>query len=212
MNRQPLGDSAWLLSGFGFEQAANWAQSLREADFEGILNVVSAFDEVAVHVDPTVFDPLKLDSFKVTAATRQHRKHVIPVCYELGEDFHAAAQNLKIEPDEFALLHSGTEYRCYAVGFTPGFAYLGHLDERITGLPRLPRPRVRVKPGSVGITGRQTAVYPSESPGGWWLIGLTPLKMIDLSTKHFPIQSGDLVQFIPITRTEFDERQGEVLR
>lgn len=135
----------------------------------------------------------------------------LPVCYELGPDLRASAKSLQISSEELIELHLGTEYRCYAVGFSPGFAYLGYLDDRIATLPRLSSPRPRVEPGSVGITGRQTAVYPSTTPGGWNLIGKCPLALVDVKDNYFPIEAGDQIRFIRIDEQEFARQEGDRL-
>ena len=135
------------------------------------------------------------------------RKHRLPVCYELGEDLESSAERLGLSVEDLIGLHMKCAYRCYAVGFSPGFAYLGYLDERLD-LSRLSSPRKRVEPGSVGITGRQTAVYPSATPGGWNLIGRCPLQLVEVSEEYFPIEAGDEVEFYRIDDTEFERLKG----
>ncbi|RLF64854.1 MAG: allophanate hydrolase, partial [Thermoplasmata archaeon] len=105
--------------------------------------------------------------------------------------------------DDVIEIHSKPTYRVYMLGFTPGFAYMGGLDERIAA-PRLETPRKKVPAGSVGIAGKQTGIYPIESPGGWRLIGRTPLKLFD-PKKDPPtlLLPGDLVKFVPIDKEEF---------
>jgi len=100
-------------------------------------------------------------------------------------------------------LHTGTDYRVYAIGFAPGFAYLGEVDERIAA-PRLATPRARVARGSVGIAERQTAVYPSDSPGGWNLIGRCPVPLFDARAHPpMPVSVGDTVRFESVSRERF---------
>src|SRR5438477_375224 len=98
-----------------------------------------------------------------------------------------------------------------AVGFVPGFPYLGYLPPELCGVPRLATPRVRVEPGSVGVTGRQTAIYPRPSPGGWNLIGRTPLVIVDVAAGFFPLRVGDRVRFARIDDRRFRELEGERL-
>ena len=107
--------------------------------------------------------------------------------------------------------HSGREYDVFAVGFQPGFPYAGYLPEALSHIPRLESPRVRVPGGSVAIAGRQTGVYPNASPGGWRLLGRTPLRIVDPANGHFPIRAGDRLRFVPIDAEEFEEREGELL-
>src|SRR5207237_6051926 len=116
-----------------------------------------------------------------------------------------------LAPDDVIRLHSATEFMVYAVGFVPGFPYLGYLPPELCGVPRLATPRVRVEPGSVGVTGRQTAIYPRPSPGGWNLIGRTPLVIVDVAAGFFPLRVGDRVRFARIDEGEFRKREGERL-
>jgi len=102
-------------------------------------------------------------------------------------------EHTSLAPDDVIRLHSAIEFTVYAVGFVPGFPYLGYLPTELCGVGRLPSPRLRVDPGSVGITGRQTAIYPQASPGGWNLIGRTPLVIVDVATGFFPLNVGDRV-------------------
>ncbi|WP_415894920.1 5-oxoprolinase subunit PxpB [Neptuniibacter sp. PT34_22] len=129
----------------------------------------------------------------------------LPVYYspESGPDLEMLAQNANLEVDEVIQIHSQQEYRVYAIGFAPGFAYLGEVDPRIAA-PRLSTPRQKVTKGAVAIADRQTAVYPAESPGGWNLIGLCPTEMFTPDkTPNMPVKVGDRVTFKPITRDEY---------
>ena len=133
---------------------------------------------------------------------------LVPCCYEMGPDLQEAAQTLKLTQKDLIRLHSETQYTIYAVGFQPGFPYAGWLPPELTGLPRRGSPRTRVEPGSVGITGRQTGIYPGASPGGWNLIGVTPCKLVDLERGWFAFAPGDRIRFVPIDATEFAQQQG----
>ena len=113
--------------------------------------------------------------------------------------------------DEVIRLHTATTYTVYAIGFVPGFPYLGYLPTELCGVGRLPSPRVRVEPGSVGLTGRQTGVYPLARPGGWNLIGRTPLTIVDVADGFFPLRVGDAVRFERIDETRYRELEGERL-
>jgi inhibitor of KinA len=139
------------------------------------------------------------------------KTHRIPVCYELGEDLIDAASELELSPNALIEAHSGVTYTCYAVGFTPGFPYLGYLPDRIAGLSRRKSPRVSVPTGAVGIAGNQTGIYPASTPGGWQLIGRTPLTLVDLAGGYFPISAGDGVLFRAIGREEFHQLEGQRL-
>lgn len=129
----------------------------------------------------------------------------LPVYYstESGPDLELLATNAGLSIDEVVDLHQAQEYQVYAIGFAPGFAYLGEVDERIA-TPRLATPRQQVPRGAVGIADRQTAVYPSVSPGGWNLIGLCPQRMFDPdATPTMPVKVGDSVRFNSIDRGTF---------
>jgi inhibitor of KinA len=107
--------------------------------------------------------------------------------------------------------HTNAVYSVFAIGFCPGFPYLGYLPPALEGVPRLPSPRMRVAPGSVGLTARQTGVYPLARPGGWNLIGRTPLELVNVEDEYFPLRVGDRVQFRRIDDAEFRRLEGERL-
>jgi KipI family sensor histidine kinase inhibitor len=134
----------------------------------------------------------------------------VPVCYggEFGPDLEEVAALHGLGSDEVIGLHCAPLYQVYMIGFTPGFAYLGGLDERLH-TPRKKVPRKRVAAGSVGIADRQTGIYPIDSPGGWRLIGRTPRKIFDLEREHpFFLEAGDFVRFKPIAGEEFEKHFG----
>ena len=114
--------------------------------------------------------------------------------------------------EEIISQHTGGSYKVYAIGFVPGFPYLGYLPEALSGVPRLPSPRLRVEPGSVGLTARQTGIYPLPRPGGWNLIGRTPLELVHVEDQYFPLAIGDELTFERIDRNEFRRLEGERLR
>jgi inhibitor of KinA len=210
MRIRSLGDSAWLLSELPGPAFAA-ARSLRELQLDGVLDVVSAYDTLALYVDPFIFEPEGLEEYVAQKVVDTGRAHRIPVCYELGHDLREVAEFFALTTDQVADIHCSQSYTCYAVGFQPGFGYLGHLDSRLTGMPRLDSPRIRVESGSVGLTGSQTGVYPSETPGGWRIIGRTPLTMVDPIDDYYPLSAGDLVEFFRITEGEFNQMVGERL-
>ena len=138
-------------------------------------------------------------------AKEDGRLVTLPVWYgpEAGPDLMALAETNGLSPDEVVQRHHAREYRVYAIGFAPGFAYLGEVDEAIAR-PRLATPRQHVPTGSVGIADRQTAVYPAESPGGWNLIGRCPVRIFDpQAAAPMPMGVGDRIQFEPISRSEY---------
>ena len=129
----------------------------------------------------------------------------IPVCYggEYGPDLDFVAKYNRLTPEEVVRLHTSAEYLIYMLGFTPGFSYMGGMDERIA-TPRLESPRVLIHAGSVGIAGKQTGLYPLDSPGGWQLIGRTPVRLYDAHRDNpILLDAGLHVKFVPIDEAEF---------
>jgi KipI family sensor histidine kinase inhibitor len=171
-----------------------------------------------------IYDALHADHLSVSHRIRKALSQVsdngtvegntvmLPVYYspESGEDLPALAERAGLAIDEVIALHSSTEYRVYAIGFAPGFAYLGEVDPRIAA-PRLATPRQKVPRGAVAIADRQTAVYPAVSPGGWNLIGRCPIRMFNPQANPImPVNVGDKVRFEAISRERFLELGGEL--
>ena len=143
----------------------------------------------------------RMDKVKLPAP----RQVEISVCYggEFGPDLREVAELHKMTPERVIELHTSANYLVYFLGFVPGFAYLGELPEELV-TPRLLTPRKKVPPGSVGIAGNQTGVYPFETPGGWRLLGRTPLAMFRTDRKDLSLLSiGDRVRFVPVSREQF---------
>src|SRR5262249_21905342 len=137
------------------------------------------------------------------------KRHVIPCCYELQRDLARIAKHTGLSQDDVIRLHSECEYTVYAIGFCPGFPYLGYLPTALCGVPRLESPRLRVEGGSVGLTGRQSGIYTLPRPGGWNLVGRTPLQLVDVAEEYFPLRTGDRVRFRRIDEREFRQLEGE---
>jgi inhibitor of KinA len=212
---QPLGDQA-VLASFAEEGAAlRWAESVRRLSPPWLLDVVQAYTTVAAFFDPDRVDYAGalagLRDLAGAGAEGASRLHEIPCCYEMQLDLEPVARHTGLSADEVIRLHTAAEYTVYAIGFCPGFPYLGYLPSELCGVPRLAAPRLRVAPGSVGLTGRQTGVYPLERPGGWNLIGRTPLVLADPADGYFPLRVGDRVRFRRIDEAEFRRREGERL-
>jgi inhibitor of KinA len=217
MSFSPLGDQG-LLATFATEaEALDFAAAVRAANAPEIVEVVPAYFSVAVFHDPgrTSYSQLaqRLARIDATAMPTKEpaRKHLIPCCYDFGPDLPRIADHCKLSPAKVIQLHSKSEYMVYAIGFCPGFPYLGYLPEALSGVPRLPSPRLRVEAGSVGLTARQTGVYPLERPGGWNLLGRTPLELVNVAEGYFPLRAGDRVRFEPISKTEFERLRGKRL-
>jgi KipI family sensor histidine kinase inhibitor len=211
----PLGDRAYLARFETEDEAARWASAVRELGWPGVVDVVPAYRTAAVFADPDRIDVDELGRLlRDVVPSRDDREPGrllrVPVLYD-GEDLPAVALRLGMPESEVVAAHSGIEYHVFAIGFRPGHPYAGYLPDRLAGLPRREVPRVRVPAGSVAIVARQTVIYPEESPGGWHLLGRTPLRIVDVAGGFFPIRAGDRLRFIPIDRREFDARCGERL-
>ena len=207
---KPLGDSAILIQ---LGDAINPALNARVHTLSGLLQTspavietVPAYCTVLVHYDPltTTYNQIKnIIEEKISllddSTNRPSRRLEIPILYgnASGLDFESVAATLALSPSELIRLHNEREYTVYMMGFTPGFPYLGILNEKLT-LPRMSTPRTRVPAGSVAIADSQTGIYPVDSPGGWHIIGHTPLKLFDpTSETPFLFAPGDTVKFIP---------------
>jgi len=192
------------------------AEAIVTARVPGVRDVVPGYASVGVHVDPLHFDGGALEQVVAHAwdltvpESAPAREVEIPVCYggTHGPDLAAVAAFSGCNADDVVERHAAVTYRVYMLGFLPGFAYLGTVDATIA-MPRHVSPRERVPAGSVGIAGRQTGVYPSESPGGWQLIGRTPWRMFD-ATRPDPavVRAGDLVRFKPMSAGDWDALAG----
>ena len=147
-----------------------------------------------------------------TASSKRGRLVELPAYYALesGMDLERIAKHAKLTVEQVITLHQAQEYRVYAIGFAPGFAYLGEVDERIA-MPRLTTPRLKVPKGAIAIADRQTAVYPAQSPGGWNVIGLCPLDMFNAQAEPtMPVEVGDRVKFVAITKSQFLDLGGKL--
>lgn len=188
------------------------ADALRRAQWPGVRDIVPAYHSLAVYFDPLRTDVDRLTKHLETIAAQSREAAVppvtvreVPVCYGgiYGPDLDAMVEATGLSVAEIIARHSAPQYRVFMVGFTPGFAYLGPVDPSIA-VPRRPTPRVRVPVGSVGIAGQQTGIYPSETPGGWMLIGRTPLRPFQPTRPQaFLLQPGDAVQFVPVDADEY---------
>jgi inhibitor of KinA len=214
---EPLGDQGGLARLPDEDQATRWADAVRRQDAPWLLDVVQAYTTVAVFHDPQKVSMRELLGL-LTALTptagegaAPGRLHLLPCCYEHGPDLARVVQRTGLPADEVVRLHGSVEYTVYAIGFCPGFPYMGYLPEALAGVPRLESPRLRVEQGSVGLTGRQTGIYTEERPGGWNLVGRTPLLLVDVADGYFPLRTGDRVRFVRIDEAEFTRLQGQRL-
>ena len=231
----PLGDSALVVL-FGdsislesHKQVRQLSLYLDEHPFFGMIEYVPAFTSVAVYYDavavldrhadeaspenrqfPSLVAAALLEKIvrQLESIPVQEEKTVeIPVCYggEFGPDLEAVADHNGLSAEEVIKIHTSADYLVYMLGFAPGFAYLGGMSERIA-TPRRQTPRLAIPAGTVGIAGEQTGVYPIETPGGWQLIGKTPIDLF--LPKSWPptlLEAGNMVRFYPISRRDFDQ-------
>jgi KipI family sensor histidine kinase inhibitor len=204
----PLGDSALLLTlGSAIDPGVNdrihlLARAVARAALPGISGVVPSYASLAVHFEPRVWDHARLERAlrEVEAGATEAappRTIVLPVRYggDEGPDLEAVAGHCGLGPAEVVARHCAGVYRVHFLGFAPGFPYLGGLDPALA-TPRRAVPRTRVPAGSVGIAGPQTGIYPLETPGGWQIIGRTPLVLFDpLREEPCLLRAGDLLRF-----------------
>ncbi|MDQ6813317.1 MAG: 5-oxoprolinase subunit PxpB [Bacteroidota bacterium] len=226
-NILPLGDAALVINyrnviedGLHHKVLAV-AKAIKEALIEGVGDIVPAYSSVTVHYDVIVltktnktipaFHALKKQLEIVIREAKEQVETVsrhfdIPVCYspKYALDVADVAAMTQLKTDEIITLHTSKTYKVYMIGFLPGFAYMGEVDERIA-VPRKHVPRLTIEEGYVGIAAKQTGIYPLTSPGGWQLIGRTPIKLFD-KHKAEPVlfAAGDEVKFFSITEDEFD--------
>lgn len=232
MKFSTLGDQAIIVT-FGeeikmgiYEKVQRLFQALQQHPFAGMIECVPSFTSLAVYYN--VYEVWKrnersersydyvrqyikelCDSYK--EEVKQDVKHIsIPVCYggEYGPDLEEVAHYKGLQVEDVIRIHSETTYFVYMLGFTPGFPYLGGLSKELE-TPRKETPRLQISPGSVGIGGNQTGIYPLETPGGWNIIGRTPITLFN-PKEEIPtyIQSGMYLRFIPITKEEYVSLEG----
>ena len=215
------GDSALVIE-FGNEISVDINKKIRKMmddikkeNIDGIVELVPTYCSLLINYDVLKFDyntlveKLKtfLNNNLETAEGEEVTLIEIPTLYndEVGPDLSYVAEHNKLSKEEVIKIHTGTDYLVYMLGFMPGFTYLGGMSEKIA-TPRLESPRLQIYPGSVGIAGKQTGMYPSMSPGGWRIIGRTPLKLYnpDSDTPVY-ISSGDYVRYVSISEEEYND-------
>ena len=191
------------------------ACEIRSRRIPWIRDVVEAYASVTVYIDPLVIeDATAVEIVRgvaiATAAIAEEPPPLrLPVCYggEYGPDISEVSRYAQCSEHDVIRRHSSVTYRVYMLGFLPGFAYLGKVDQ-VIAIPRRNNPRLAVQAGSVGIAGQQTGVYPSQSPGGWQIIGRCPSRLIDWSKKEpFLLGAGKRVRFDPVSEDEYERLQ-----
>lgn len=188
-------------------------ERIKELQLDGIIELVPTYCALLVEYDAMLYSYSEICNIieptleeGMTNTTNELVTVVeVPTVYggEFGPDLSFVASHNHLSEDEVISIHSGTDYLVYMLGFIPGFTYLGGMDPRIA-TPRLSSPRTLIPAGSVGIAGEQTGTYPSDSPGGWQIIGRTPVTMYDMSKAQAALlKAGDYVRYVPIDESEF---------
>lgn len=188
-------------------------ERIKALQLEGIIELVPTYCALLVEYDAMLYSYSEICKIieptleeGMTNTTNEMVTVVeVPTVYggEFGPDLSFVASHNHLSEDEVISIHSGTDYLVYMLGFIPGFTYLGGMDPRIA-TPRLSSPRTLIPAGSVGIAGEQTGTYPSDSPGGWQIIGRTPVTMYDMSKAQAALlKAGDYVRYVPIDESEF---------
>ena len=189
-----------------------WTSALDAISPAWLASLLPSYDSLVIsfhpeHTDmPGVYRYLHDLKTSEYGANPKGENHTVPVWYgaEGADDLALISDHTGLSVDDIIASHTEKPYRVYAVGFAPGFAYLGELDEKLS-CPRLASPRQKVPQGAVAIADRQTAIYPAESPGGWHLLGLTPVAMFDAKQARSRFNIGDTVTYVPITKSEYEE-------
>ncbi|MDL2327451.1 5-oxoprolinase subunit PxpB [Ruminococcaceae bacterium OttesenSCG-928-A11] len=224
---RPVGDSALtMVFGDAIDPVVNarvlaMAQAVEQARLPGVGEVCPAYASLLVQYDPLTVDYRalvrllkRLERAPGAGTAPAPRRLELPVLYggPGGPDLGHVAGHTGLSPAEVIALHSGRDYPIYMIGFLPGFPYLGGMDGRLA-TPRLATPRVRIPPGSVGIAGGQTGVYPLPSPGGWQLVGRTPVRLYDPARPEpVPFRAGDFIRFVAVDEGRYDEIEEKVAR
>ena len=215
---EPVGDQAILINfGESIATAINakvtsFAKEVTSREKTWVIDLIPTFTSVLINYDPLAVSYDAMVNFcrdcvvhMKAGSTMKRNIFEIPVIYggTYGEDLPFVAEHAGLSIEEVIATHTGNDYLIYMLGFLPGFAYLGGLDERIV-TPRLKRPRVKIPAGAVGIGGSQTGIYPTVSPGGWQLIGITPVEVYNpVRTPAILYEAGDMVRFRSIDLAEF---------
>lgn len=212
----PLGDSALIIRvGDSLGAVLSVLRKLEAANLPGVSDIAPAFASVAVFFDSPEKFPSGLEAIQTALRGRSRRSQTaararlveVPVCYdaEFGIDLERVAQHCGLSPNEVATRHAAARYDVRCVGFTPGFPFLGGLPAKLA-TPRREKPRTIVPAGAVGIGGAQTGIYPLPSPGGWNIIGRTPLLLFEVEREPAALlRAGDRVRFVSISREEFEK-------
>lgn len=197
----------------------NMVMAIDEGNLKGISEIIPTYRSILIIYNPllieynSLIEYLKETSSSLGEETDNEARIVeLPTVYggEYGPDIEFVASHNNLTVDEVIKIHSSTDYLLYMLGFTPGFGYLGGMSKDIE-TPRLQVPRTKIPAGSTGIAGSQTGIYPIDSPGGWQLIGRTPVKLYDpLGTPPILLNAGDYVRFVPVSEEEYLKIQEDI--
>ncbi len=215
----PSGDSAILLK-FGnvisediHSQIRSFLILLSQKKIKGIIEATPTYTDILIHYNPLIIKHQRLTTKLKKLFLRINKQQLpepriveIPVVYggQYGQDINEVSKHTGLNLDKIIKLHSSEKYLVYMLGFTPGFCYLGGMNSKLA-TPRKKIPSQKIEAGSVGIAASQTGIYPIESPGGWQIIGRTPLKLFAPESEHpFLVQAGDYLKFYPITEDEYN--------
>ena len=221
----PAGDEAMVIEfGKTIDEEINnrvisMATSIRNKRIKGVREILPTYRSLMVFYNPKKISYIRLVStvkalgFKEKEGEEEEKKTlIVPCCYDdsFGPDLSDMSKELGLTKEEIVKIHSEKKYKIYMLGFLPGFVYLGGLDKRIN-IPRLQTPRTKIPARSFGIGGAQTGVYPVDSPGGWRLIGSTPLDFYDIKRED-PIlcEAGEYIRFRPVSKPEYSDIRREI--
>lgn len=208
MKIEPLGESAYVLRDFDAEPYI-LARSIELAGVAGIFEIVPSIQTVGLYVDPNVFRPEEFADIKlVTPPKGQH--HVVPMVFD-GSDVVEISRMISTDPEFIVKAFCDQEYTVTCLGFLPGFPYLKGLPDVLAAVQRRDEPRIHVPAGSVAIASGMAGIYPKQSPGGWNLLGTTPLGIVNLAENYFPINPGDTVKFVEVEKAVFAKLKGKTL-
>ena len=195
MRIDELGESAYILRDLEVEPYV-FAYSLELMNLPGVEEVIASVETVGIYVDPEVFDPSCLTTVEL-APKMPSKEYKIPLLFD-GSDLKGICKTLSMEPEAVSKAFCEPTYTVQAIGFLPGFPYLKGLPYMFRQFERIEIPRIRVPRGAVGIAKGQTGIYPQESPGGWNLIGTTPILVAEGKARYFPLNPGDTIKFFEI--------------
>ena len=189
---------------------------IAQGKLKGILNYTPSYNKLVISFDlektnaAQIIEFLKSEDFSKLNIVQNKKNFLIPICYDFQMDLENISKILKMEKSEIINIHLNTSFFIYMIGFIPGHPFMGDLDSKLF-LNRLKTPRVKIPSGSVGIVEKFCNIYPYESPGGWNIIGRTPIKLFDKKNENNPclLSPGDTVKFKSISKEEFEELNNE---